>query len=299
MWYESHRPRTLDDYIWADPETRSRIEGWIAEPLKFPSLIFEGSTGTGKTTLALLIREILDLGTDCKIMWSSLQSGVEAIREDLQNFCNIGGFHGMKLVIMDEADRLSVDAQEMMRNIIDRYKGDVRFIFTCNNINGISEPIQGRCWVIKIQELDTDSFTDRLLQVAMAEGVDLDDAEQLLIIQNVIEEYYPNMRKAISSLQFYWDVASKKLVRKHAMDFEEEIQSLLADFSVDAIRTFVSGLKVTDYDGVYRCLYNNPEWYTDGAEAILIIAEYLYRHAHAGLPDINLAACLIKLREVV
>lgn len=301
LWYEKYRPTELDDYVWTDESTKQMLIKWIESPLDNPHLILAGPTGTGKTTLAKIIRTMLNLGSEAIFIPASMQSGVEMIRSKIVNFCEAGGFGGMKLVIFDEADRLSQDAQEMMRNVIDRYQEDVRFIFTCNRLNKIIDPVKGRMWVVEVSALNEDEFIERLIDISLQEDVDLtqDGAEARL--ESIVEEYYPNLRTAISELQrsFPNGVLTDSEIKSQSSEWEENILSLFSDFDMDSARQIVSSMRPDEYEDAYRVLYDNSSVFGDNeGEAVIVIAEQLFRHSQAGLPDITLAACLLKLGEL-
>lgn len=301
LWYESHRPTELSDYVWTDDATQEMIIKWIESPLDHPHLLLTGPTGTGKTTIAKIIRSMLDLGSDAMFIPASMQSGVETIRTKIVNFCEAGGFGGMKLVILDEADRLSQDAQEMMRNVMDRYYEDVRFIFTCNRSSKIIDPIKGRMWTVEIEALDKELFIEKLIDITIKEEIDVEQDGVEERLNHIVEQYYPNLRKSISELQrsFIDGVLIESEVKSDKSDWEETIVDLFSDFSVHNARMIVSGLRPDEFEDVYRFLYDNVDLFDDNAgEAVIIIAEQLYRHSQAGLPDITLAACLLKLGEL-
>lgn len=301
-WYEKYRPSTLDEYVWADERTKTKLVEWIENPLESPHLILTGSTGTGKTTLALIIRRMLDLGGDAKFIPASLRSGADTIRDEIVGFCEAGGFGAMKLIIFDEADRLSRDAQEMMRNVMDRYLDDVRFIFTCNNIDRLAEPLQGRSWVVKIQDLDEGAFLDRLVDIAVAENIDLEHPDFEDQITQIVGAFYPNMRGAISELQRSTvnGVLTTPEGDLSMADWHARLADLFASFSMTTAREMVSAMRVDQYETVYRALYTAAEslFGDQQGEAIILIADHLYRHSQAGLPDITLCACMIKLSEL-
>lgn len=301
VWYEKHRPTTLDDYVWTDSYTRTKLETWIADPLSHPHLILAGPTGTGKTTLAKIIRSMLDLSSDAIFIPASLRNGVDTIRAEIVGFCEHGGFRGMKLIILDEADRLSQAAQEMLRNVLDRYESDVRFIFTCNHPDRIIDPLQSRVWVVPIEALDHDAFINRLIDIAVKESIDLGPDEAQEILMEIVDTQYPNMRLAINKLQ--WFARDGTLTRTATITtvapWEQTLLTIFDHFTVDAARILVTSIHPDEFESVYRVLYENSKMFgVSEPEAIVLIADHLYRHAQAGLPDITLCSCLIRLSEL-
>lgn len=301
LWYERYRPTTLDDYVWTNPETRELLEKWIADPLGYPHLILAGTTGTGKTTMAKIIRSMV--GTDSRFIPASLRSGVDTIRNEIVGFCESGGFDGVKIIILDEADRMSLDAQEMLRNVFDLYADDVRFIFTCNKPDKIIDPIKGRMWVVEITQLDEEQFTDRLAEIAQQEGFDLEQEANVECILEIVGSRYPNMRAAISELQRSANgpVLSRVVAAAASSDWEADMQDLIENTpTVDHIRSLVARIRPDDFENVYRFLYERSNiWGDFEGDAVVTIAEHLWKHSQAGLPDITLTACLIKLTELV
>ena len=295
LWYEKYRPRSLDDYAWPSEKTKNNLVKWSDDPLGHPSLLLSGPTGTGKTTLAKILMSMLDDSADIKFIPASLRSGVDTIRDEIVGFCEAGGFLGLKIIVLDEADRLSQDAQQMMRNVMDRYIEDVRFIFTCNYPDKIIDAIHGRCWDIKIDQLDFDMYIDRLAEILSHENIDLDNDQFLEQFEDIANQTYPNMRKAISQLQMgitgYEDTETT---------LEDDLISLLTDFTVMKARQFVSGIRPNQYSDVYKYLYENSEMFDEAeGEAVLIIADHMYKGSIATMPDMTLCSCLVRLDKVV
>jgi len=289
LWYERYRPTNLVDYVWTNPDTKVLLETWIDNPLKHPSLMLTGSTGTGKTTMAKIIRGNLSDQSDAKFIPASLRSGVDTIRDEIVGFCEAGGFNGLKLIILDEADRLSRDAQEMMRNVIDRYQDDVRFILTCNYPDKIIPALRGRLWTVNIDALDEEQFLDRLIYVLDQENIDYSSDRSMERLEEVVDANYPNLRHAISDLQrsALSGVLSDPQDDTISKDWEEKLLNLFDDFSVSQAREFVTSLRPDDCPHAYRVLYQNSSMFGEyEADSVIIIAEHLYRGSQAGFPEI-------------
>ena len=299
-WYEKYRPDTLDDYVWTDENAKRLLEKWIANPLEFPHLLLPGSTGTGKTTLAKIIRRTLEDSGRARALYipANINGSVETIRSDIMNFCEIGGFDELKVVIMDEADKLSAGAEDTLRNVLDMFEADVRFIFTCNYLEKISKPVQGRFLIVPINTLDMDQFTDRLVDIAVSENVNMDSDAALERLQEIVDGNYPNMRKAITTLQASTHEGELYDSVEAEPEWAKALLGVLQNFSTTAVRELVARIPADSYEHAYRVLYQNSEIFGDHEqEAIIVIADHLYRHSHAGLPDITLCSCLIELAK--
>lgn len=301
MWYEKYRPKTLGDYVWTNDTTRDKLTKWINDPLSYPHLLLVGPTGTGKTTLALMVREMLGDEVDFKFIPAAMRNGVNTLLDEIVGFCEVGGFN-TKVVVLDEIERLTIDAQRALRNVMDRYTDDVRFIFTANLLDRIDETVIFRMWTVEIDALDEDLFVERLAHIIELEDVDISSDASLLQLDKIVTDNYPNLRHAITALQM--SVVDGVLVDTktdtRAMSWENDLFSIFDAFSVHKVRMLVTTIRPDDFELVYRVLYENSEIFgADEQDAILVIAEQLYRHSQAGLPDITLCACLIKLAELM
>ena len=306
IWYHKHRPKTLDDYVWKDQGLRKIVERWIEEPLNMGNLILAGPWGTGKTTLALMFQELLNLETtDFLFINSGLKGGIETIRQDIVNHCESAGWGGIKIVVLDEADNLSHAAQESLKGVMDQYAEYTRFVFTTNRLTRISGGLQSRCTVVTIEQMNQDEFTDRIVQIAQEEGVFTEEStdEEALAIQEIIERTYPDMRSAIKLLQH--SVVDGRVV----MPLDEEltgadwiesvVDTIQGKGTLDGLRQLLAGIRKDELEDVYRFLYENVTELTDHPhDAVVQIAEYLDRHSRSAFPDVTLAALLLELQEL-
>ena len=306
LWYERYRPRTLDDYVWVADDLKSRVKFWLADPEKLPHLVLYGPPGTGKTTLALIIGQtvaVAGIEDDLLYINTNKNSGVDAIRELVTNFCESGGFGGLKVVFIDEADGLSIQAQDKLRGVINDYGDFVRFIFTANKIRSVSEALKSRCRVFEVKALNEDQFINRLLTIAEAEGINAE--EFISTIGDIVSFTYPDLRRAIDMLQ---DCArGDKLVPLSEASggtpewAESVVDIILNEGRAGQIRELVTSLRKDAILDVYRYVYEHSNMFDDPIKemtAMVIVKDNMVRHATAAFPDILLAGCLIELVQL-
>ena len=306
LWYQKHRPKTFDDYVWSGEGLKKEVTDWLRDPVHMPHIILEGPYGTGKTTLALLIVDGLSLEpSDWLYIDTNKHGGVDSIRDDVTNFCELGGWSGIKVVIIDEADGLSLDAQEKLRSVFNAYGGYVRFIFTCNKIRAINDGLKSRSVVVSIKQMDEEDFAVRLIDILTAEKIELPDEDVLISgIEQIVKAHYPDMRKAIGTLQRCcisgkFDI-NAIVGNVLAPAWESSlIDTIMKGAPPSEIREITTSLNRNEFEDAYRFLYENATDMFDGEAkqmvAIIQIADALYRHANVSFPDINLAALLIEL----
>jgi len=303
LWFEKYRPTSIDEYVWISQDFREKFKGWVAEPDTLPNLILHGPSGTGKTTLAKLLK--IELGIeneDFLYLPGSRNSGIETVRGQVTEFCENQGWNGLRLVVYDEAERLTRDAQEGLRDLTEIFTDSVRFIFTCNDIRRIVPALQGRCLVQQIQALDQEAFLSRLVEVALAEGINIEQDENQEVLATISDQFYPNLRKALVMLQ---DAArGENLVYVHHDQADNEMAMLIfgqitSNAPVGEIKNSAYAVPRDEIEDIYRYLYESSSSFGPHEEkAIRIIAEHIYRHALVGLTEINLCDALIRLRDL-
>lgn len=310
LWYSKYRPETLNDYIWKNKELKEKISGWIKDPASLPHVIFEGPSGTGKTTLSRIISNELgatDSG-DLLFLNASVESGVETIRSDIVAWCEGGGWSGLKIVIMDEAERLSKDAQEMLRGIMDKYGDFVRFIFTCNEIRRIRSALTSRARIVTIDSLDRDAFVLKLLDIGAKENaVDMENDDQLELVQSIATQHFPDLRKAIDMMQDCvgpeGKVQNPTETGKVGASWEQALIDTIMKGKIGKAREMAASLRKDEIEEAYRFLTEkskelfSSDEETEGA-AIMIISEGLRWHYIVGFQDINLLSTLIILQKL-
>ena len=303
LWYEKYRPATLDDYVWTSSNLEADVRFWVEETQNLPHLIFYGPSGTGKTTLAKIIKNELHIqSADYLLIPASRKNGVDDIRE-VAEFCEFGGWSGLKIVLFDEAEKLSRDAQEALRNVLDENEATTRFFFTCNDINRIIKPLKSRIRAVALTSLDEDEFIVRLCEIAQQEGYETDDD----LINTVIEikdKTYPDLRKAIDSLQYCLTskTSNKDIDVVKEADWEKTIEAFLKeDSSISKVREVIISLRDDQITEIFKYLYTHSGRLFSECEeeAIIMIADHLYKNSVVTYPDINLMALLVTLNKLM
>jgi len=301
LWVEKYRPKTLDNYVFRDENQRKQAQSWVKEK-SIPHLLFSGAAGIGKTTMAkILINELEIPDYDVLEINASRTNSVDAVRDKITNFVQMIPFGPFKVVLLDEADYLSPNAQAALRGVMEEYHTTARFILTCNYPNRIIPALHSRCQGYHIERIDQTEFTARVATILVEEKVDV----ELETLDLYVKATYPDLRKCINMVQ--QNVSDGKL---HAPNKGDEGT---ADWKFDMVELFKAGkitdarkllcgkLKAEEMEEVYRWLYDNLEIFGEEEKqdtAVLIIKQGLVDHTLVADPEINLAAVLIKLARL-
>jgi DNA polymerase III delta prime subunit len=301
LWVEKYRPKTLDGYVFESDHQRSQIESWIRGG-SIPHLLFSGSAGVGKTTMAKILIEQLGMKhTDVLYANGSKEARKIDWVDKLINFCQTMAFGDFKIVLIDESDYMNpVSVQPALRNLMEEYHEHVRFILTCNYPNKILPPIHSRCTPIKIEKTDIVEFTARAATILVSEDVEFD----IDVLDSYVKASYPDLRKCINSLQANSidNVLHAREVSDDSKDYKFEMVELFKNGKIGAARKLVcSQARPEEMEEIYRWLYDNIEIFGDDAnqeKAILIIKQGLVDHTLVSDAEINLAATLIRLSHI-
>lgn len=301
LWVEKYRPKTIEGYVFRDDHQRKQVETWVKDK-SIPHLLLSGSAGIGKTTLAkILVNEIGIEDYDVLEINASRTNSVEDVRDKITNFVSMMPFGPFKVVLLDEADYLTPNAQAALRGVMEEYHSTARFILTCNYPNRIIPALHSRCQGFHVEKTDQTEFTARVATILVEEGVDFD----LDTLDNYVKATYPDLRKCINLLQ--QNVQDGVLVTVSQGDSGE------ADWKFDMVELFKAGkindarkllcgkLRAEEMEEVYTWLYNNLEVFGEPEKqdkAVLIIKQGLVDHTLIADPEINLSATLIKLARL-
>ena len=301
LWTEKYRPNTVDGYVFRDDHQKTQVEAWIKQGT-IPHLLFSGNAGIGKTTLAKILFKELDINDlDILEINGSRTNSVDDIRYKIVNFVQMIPFGDFKVVLLDEADYLSPNAQAALRGVMEEYHTTARFILTCNYPNRIIPAIHSRCQGFHIERVDTAEFTARVATILMEEKIEFD----LDTLDTFVKATYPDLRKCINTVQMNSLGGSLHTPEKGdtgEQDYKIEMVELFKKGKISEARKLVcSQARPEEMEEIYRWLYDNIEIFGDESlqeKAILIIKQGLVDHTLVIDPEINLAACLIRLSHV-
>ena len=298
LWVEKYRPNKVDGYVFRDAGQKKQILTWIKDG-SIPHLLLSGSPGIGKTTLAkLLLHELEIPDYDILEMNASRERGISEVRDRITNFIQMMPFGPFKVVLLDEADYLTQDAQAAMRGVMEEYSNTSRFILTCNHPNKIIPAIHSRCQQMHFGSIDQTEFTARVATILVEENIEFD----LDTLDTYVKVTYPDLRKCINFVQ--QNCQDNRLIGAKesdagTADYRIQMVELFKAGKINEARKVVCGnARPEEMDDVYRWLYDNVSVFGDEAtqdKAILIIKQGLVDHALVMDPEINLAATMIRL----
>ena len=294
LWIEKYRSQTLQQYIGNDA-IKTRIADCIANN-DIPHLIFAGSAGTGKTTLAKLI--VKNIQCDYLYINASDENGIDTIRDKVKGFASTASFQPIKIVILDEADFLTQPAQAALRNLIEEYSAYTRFILTCNYVERLIEPLQSRCELHMLKPPTKGAVAKHICtNILDVESVTYDVQD----VVRVINEFYPDIRSVIKVLQS--NVRDSKLTVTTLDDnWTKQLIQILIKRDKNAwyqVRQLVADAQVDNFQTAYRYMFDHMTEFSYGNDAQLsvILDDFIWRSSVVPDKEINFAACIAKVLE--
>ena len=295
LWVEKYRPIKLVDYV-GNEHLKSKVEGYL-ETGDVPHLLLYGKAGTGKTTLAKLIVRSLDC--DYMIINASDENNVETVRTKVKNFASSMGFKKYKIIILDEFDYMSQNAQAILRNLMETFSQHCRFILTCNYIEKVIDPIQSRCQTFQIIPPTKKDVAVQISKILGSEGIKFEPKDLVPIIDSA----YPDIRKVINTCQLNSIKGELKVDTQNLLenDYKMKVVDILKSNDDKRnkymkARQAIIDSKVTDFTDLYTLLYDRVDEYApNNPNVILLIADGLYKCSMSIDKEIPTAATIINI----
>jgi len=301
LWTEKWRPKTLNEYVFRDEHQKKQIQTWVRDK-SIPHLLFSGNAGIGKTTLAkILLNELQVNDLDVLEINASRTNSVDDVRAKIVNFVQMIPFGDFKVVLLDEADYLSPNAQAALRGVMEEYHTTSRFILTCNYPNRVIPALHSRCQGFHIERVDQTEFTARVAEILMKEGVTPD----LETLDTYVKATYPDLRKCINMVQM--NAQNGVLLKPEKSDMGESdyklqmVELFKAGKITEARKLVCSQVRPDEVEDIFKWMYNNITLFgneTRQEKAIQIIKQGLVDHTLISDPEINLSATMIKLSHM-
>jgi DNA polymerase III delta prime subunit len=296
LWVEKYRPRKLTEYV-GNEHLKEKVADYL-ETSDVPHLLFFGKAGTGKTTLAKLIVNSIDC--DHIVINASDENNVDTVRNKVKNFASSMGFKKWKIIILDEFDYMTPNAQAILRNLMETFSQHCRFILTCNYVEKVIDPIQSRCQTFQIVPPTKKDVAVQISQILAKENVKFEPSD----LVPIIDSSYPDIRKIINTCQLNSSKGTLKVDTNSILD--SDIKSKIVDIlkSNDDkrnkwknIRQAVADARIQDFTELYSYLYEKVDDYGGGntSNIILILSESQHKDALVVDKEITFISCIIQI----
>jgi len=296
LWVEKYRPDTLDGYV-GNEHIIEKVKIYI-ENEDVPHLLLYGQAGTGKTTLAKIITNQID----CDVMYvnASDENSVDAVRDKIRGFASSVGFRKWKVIILDESDYLTPNAQAALRNLMETFSKTTRFILTCNYVEKIIDPIQSRCQTFSITPPSKKEVAKRLFDILNVESVKFENQDLAVLVNSG----YPDIRRVLNAAQRQVVGGVMKIDKTSTIqaNYMEDVKTELMSkddvkTTFTKVRKIIADSKVKDFTPFYRFLYDEVDTYGGGkvGNTILKIAEAQYKDTSVVDKEINVMSMLLQI----
>lgn len=293
---EKYRPTVLQDYV-GNEQVKETIQKYLDQN-DIQNFIFYGPAGTGKTTLAKLI--VKNLNCDYLYINASDENGIDTIREKVKGFASAASWNGIKVVILDEADFITINGQAALRNVIETFSRSTRFILTCNFIERIIDPIQSRCQVLKIVPPSKSIIAKHLADVMGKESI----SHNIKEVATIVNKNYPDVRKMLNTIQLSNQDGKLKIdesVLASNNYTKEVLKELTQTKNWIKIRQIIADSGVKDFEELYRLLFEHISVYAKNKEGsvTIILNEHLFQANFRIDKEINIMSAIAKIIETI
>ena len=293
---ERYRPSTLENFV-GNEHIKKSISQYL-EQNDIQNFIFYGPAGCGKTTLAKIIVKNLDC--DYLYINASDERGIETIRDKVSGFASTASFKPLKVVILDEADFLTIQAQASLRNVIETFSRNTRFILTCNYVERIIDPLQSRCQTLKVIPPSKSDVAKHVAWIMGEEEISFEIED----LKTVVNQFYPDLRKCLNTIQLSTQ-DSRLTIDKTVLVSSNYMVQVVKELknakpSWKNIRQTIANSGSQDFEELFRYLYDNASVYAEGSEGMvaIYINEYSYQSNFRIDKEINCLALIAKLIEL-
>lgn len=299
LWVEKFRPKKIENYV-GNEDIISKVKVYI-ENGDIPHLLLYGVAGTGKTTIAKLITHNID----CDVIYvnASDERGIDTIRDKIRTFASTMGFSsGGKIIILDEADYLTRDAQAALRNTMETFSKNTRFIMTCNYVEKIIDPIQSRCQVFAVHPPSKKEVALRLVNILKQENIEHDMND----VATCVNSGYPDIRRVLNSAQRQI-VNGKLTIDSHSALVANYITKVIDELKTKgslkdklfSIRTIIADSKTKTFEPLYQELFDEIDDWGKGhvGPLLLILAEAQAKDVHVVAKELNVAAMFVQILQ--
>ena len=296
LWVEKYRPKKLEEYVGND-HLKQKVSDYLSSG-DVPHLLFFGKAGTGKTTLAKLI--VNSINCDHIIINASDENNVDTVRNKVKGFASTVGFKDLKVIILDEFDYMTPNAQAILRNLMETFSKHCRFILTCNYVEKVIDPIQSRCQTFQIVPPTKKDVAVQISQILGKEGVSFEPKD----LVPIIDSSYPDIRRIINTCQLNSSKGKLKLDTTSVIDSDIKTKIVEILKGNDAkpnkwknIRQAIADSRVQDFSEMYSYLYEKVDEYGgyNTSNIILILSESQHKDALVVDKEITFMSCIIQI----